>query len=47
MNAGYEKHKLIMFMTVSNMWKYEFLHENFLMYQDSIKDKTERVFQRF
>ena len=28
MNAGYEKHKLIMFMTVSNMWKYRFLKEN-------------------
>jgi hypothetical protein len=37
MNAGYNKHKLIMFMTVSNMWKYEFLRENFLMYQDRIK----------
>ena len=43
MNAGYKKHKLIMFMTVSNMWKYEFLRENFLMYQDRIKDKTEEV----
>ena len=43
MNAGYNKHKLIMFMTVSNMWKYEFLRENFLMYQDRIKDKTEEV----
>jgi hypothetical protein len=43
MNAGYEKHKLIMFMTVSKMWKYEFLRENYLMYQDRIKDKTEEV----
>ncbi len=42
-NVGYKKHQLIMFMTVSNMWKYEFLRENFLMYQDRIKDKTEEV----
>jgi AcrR family transcriptional regulator len=43
MNAGYEKHKLIMFMTVSKMWKYEFLRKNYLMYQGRIKDKTEEV----
>ena len=43
MNAGYEKHKLIMFMTVSKMWKYEFLRENYLMYQDLIKSKTEEI----
>ena len=43
MNAGYEKHKLIMFMTVSNMWKYRFLKENYLMYQDIIKNKTEEI----
>ena len=43
MNAGYEKHKLIMFMTVSRMWKYQFLQENYLMYQERIKDKTEEV----
>ena len=43
MNAGYEKHKLIMFMTVSKMWKYQFLRENYLMYQERIKDKTEEV----
>ena len=43
MNASYEKHKLIMFMTVSKMWKYEFLRKNYLMYQDRIKDKTEEV----
>ena len=43
MNTGYEKHKLIMFMTVSKMWKYEFLRKNYLMYQDRIKDKTEEV----
>ncbi|EKO36330.1 hypothetical protein B273_1240 [SAR86 cluster bacterium SAR86E] len=43
MNAGYEKHKLIMFMTVSNMWKYKFLKENYLMYQDIIKNKTEEI----
>ena len=43
MNAGYEKHKLIMFMTVSNMWKYEFLRKNYLMYQDLIKSKTEEI----
>ena len=43
MNTGYEKHKLIMFMTVSKMWKYEFLRKNYLMYQDRIKNKTEEV----
>ena len=43
MNVGYEKHKLIMFMTVSKMWKYEFLRKNYLMYQDLIKSKTEEV----
>ena len=43
MNASYEKHKLIMFMTVSKMWKYEFLRKNYLMYQDRIKNKTEEV----
>ena len=43
MNTGYEKHKLIMFMTVSNMWKYEFLRKNYLMYQDLIKSKTEEI----
>ena len=43
MNAGYEKHKLIMFMTVSKMWKYRFLKENYLMYQDLIKSKTEEI----
>ena len=43
MNAGYEKHKLIMFMTISKMWKYEFLRKNYLMYQDLIKSKTEEV----
>ena len=43
MNAGYEKHKLIMFMTVSQMWKYRFLKENYLMYQDIIKNKTEEI----
>ena len=43
MNAGYEKHKLIMFMTVSKMWKYRFLKENYLMYQDIIKNKTEEI----
>ena len=43
MNAGYEKHKLVMFMTVSKMWKYEFLRKNYLMYQDLIKSKTEEV----
>ena len=43
MNAGYEKHKLIMFMTVSKMWKYEFLRKNYLMYQDLIKSKTEEI----
>ena len=35
MNAGYEKHKLIMFMTVSKMWKYRFLKEN---YRGAISD---------
>ncbi|MDB0028608.1 TetR family transcriptional regulator [bacterium] len=43
MNAGYEKHKLIMFMTISKMWKYEFLRKNYLMYQDLIKSKTEEI----
>ena len=43
MNEGYEKHKLIMFMTVSKMWKYEFLRKNYLMYQDLIKSKTEEI----
>ena len=43
MNAGYEKHKLIMFMTVSKMWKYEFLRKNYLMYQDLIKSKAEEI----
>lgn len=43
MNKGYEKHKLIMFMTVSNLWKYEFLRKNYLMYQDLIKSKTEEI----
>lgn len=43
MNAGYNKHKLIMFMTVSKMWKYEFLRKNYLMYQDLIKSKTEEI----
>jgi hypothetical protein len=43
MNVGYEKHKLVMFMTVSKMWKYEFLRKNYLMYQDLIKSKTEEV----
>ena len=43
MNAGYEKHKLIMFMTVSKLWKYEFLRKNYLMYQDLIKSKTEEI----
>ena len=43
MNAGYEKHKLIMFMTVSKMWKYKFLRKNYLMYQDLIKSKTEEI----
>ncbi|MDA9615208.1 TetR family transcriptional regulator [Pseudomonadota bacterium] len=42
-NAGYEKHKLIMFMTVSKSWKYEFLRKNYLMYQDLIKSKTEEI----
>ena len=30
-------------MTVSNMWKYKFLQENYLMYQGVIKNKTEDV----
>ena len=32
-----------MFMTVSQMWKYRFLKENYLMYQDIIKNKTEEI----
>ena len=30
-------------MTVSNMWKYEFLRENYMMYQNIIKNKIEEV----
>jgi AcrR family transcriptional regulator len=41
--SGYKKHKIIMFMTVSNMWKYKFLRENYLNYQKKIKQKTEEV----
>jgi len=43
LNSGFKQHKLIMFMTVSNMWKYKFLQENYLMYQGVIKNKTEDV----
>ena len=32
-----------MIMTDSKKWKYQILRENFLMYQDRIKDKTEEV----
>ena len=43
LNSGYKKHKLIMFMTVSNMWKYKFLQENYMRYQNIIKEKTEEA----
>jgi len=43
LNSGYKKHKLIMFMTVSKMWKYKFLQENYMIYQKKIKQKTEEV----
>ena len=43
LNSGYKKHKLVIFMTVSNMWKYKFLQENYMSYQKKIKQKTEEV----
>tara|TARA_B100000287_G_scaffold407344_1_gene432684 strand:+ start:450 stop:1016 length:567 start_codon:yes stop_codon:yes gene_type:complete len=43
LNSGYKRHKTIMFMTVSNMWKYKFLQENYMNYQKIIKKKTEEV----
>ena len=43
LNSGFKRHKLLMFMTVSNMWKYEFLRENYMMYQNIIKNKIEEV----
>ena len=39
LNSSYQKHKLIIFMTISNMWKYKFLQENFMGYQNIIKEK--------
>ena len=41
--AIYEKHKIIMFGTVSNMWKYKFLQENYMNYQKMIMQKVEEV----
>ena len=41
--AVYEKHKIIMFGTVSNMWKYKFLQENYMNYQKMIMQKVEEV----
>ena len=43
LNSSYQKHKLIIFMTISNMWKYKFLQENFMGYQNIIKEKTEEI----
>ena len=43
LNSGYKKHKIIMFMTVSNMWKYKFLKENYLNHQKIIQKETEKV----
>ena len=41
--AVYEKHQIIMFGTVSNMWKYKFLQENYMNYQKMIMQKVEEV----
>ena len=41
--AIYKKHKIIMFGTVSNMWKYKFLQENYMNYQKMIMQKVEEV----
>ena len=32
-----------MFMTVSNMWKYKFLQQNYTGYQNIIREKTEEA----
>ena len=42
-NSGYKKHRLIMFATASNMWKYKFLEKNYMNYQKIIRTKTEEV----
>ena len=41
--AVYKKHQIIMFGTVSNMWKYKFLQENYMNYQKMIMQKVEEV----
>ena len=41
--AIYKKHQIIMFGTVSNMWKYKFLQENYMNYQKMIMQKVEEV----
>ena len=41
--AVYEKHQIIMFGTISNMWKYKFLQENYMNYQKMIMQKVEEV----
>ena len=41
--AGYKKHKIIILGTVSNMWKYKFLQENYMNYQKMIMQKAEEV----
>ena len=41
--AGYKKHNTIMFGTISNMWKYKFLQENYMNYQKMIRQKGEEV----
>ena len=41
--AIYEKHQILMFGTISNMWKYKFLQENYMNYQKMIMQKVEEV----
>ena len=41
--AIYKKHQIIMFGTISNMWKYKFLQENYMNYQKMIMQKVEEV----
>ena len=41
--AIYIKHQIIMFGTISNMWKYKFLQENYMNYQKMIMQKVEEV----
>ena len=41
--AGYKKHNTILLGTLSNMWKYKFLQENYINYQKMIRQKGEEV----